>query len=172
MTDMISELPSRAKEVLTIVLKDKGSWHYGLGKSKGLLKGPNMWVISERYSELWQYQWQEEIFFPRYFRMLHLIQLIKKDDAEWVKNHIHQHVSNGEEQDYFECFGPSDCDMVLNEALERVQYRYRLTHEKEWGPITISEELVEEMNIFPESQLSIFGGESYAENRGDTSKKG
>ncbi len=158
----VSELPSRAKAVLTEVLKDKGSWVY---EKKGLLKGPNLWTISQRYSDLWQYEWQEEIFFPRYFRMLHLIQLVKKDDAKWIKVHIHQYVDGGEEQDYFECQGQGDCDYVLNEALERVQYRYRLNHEEEWGPINITQELVEAMDVFPESQLSMFGGDSYAEDK-------
>lgn len=159
----LSELPSVAKECLTAVLQEKEAWSYGLKKQKQVLKGPNMYQIGEMYHNLWGWKWQEEIFFPRYFRMLHLLQLVKKNDEEWTKNHIHVANVNGEDQEYFECLGPGDCDYVLNEALERVQYRFRCAHEEKWGPIVLTKELVKEMNIFPESQLSMFGGDSYAE---------
>jgi hypothetical protein len=151
MTEKVSDLPVKAKEILTEVLKDKGSWVY----KKGVILGPNMYTIRERYYNLWEWEWQELIFFPLYFRMLHLLRLVKDNDKEWYKNHIHVTKVNGEDQEYFECFGDGDCDVIINEKLERVQYQYRLNHAKLWEPITITDELVKEMGIRPESQLTM-----------------
>jgi hypothetical protein len=152
MTETYSDLPKVAKQELKYILEDKRVWNF----KKGVLLGPNMSTIQMRFDNIMEYRWQEEVFFPLYFRMLDLLCAVKSNDKEWIENHVHvaKH-KNGEEQKYFECLGESDCDYILNERLELIQYRYRLAHADLWEPVIVTKEIVESYGFMPAGQLQM-----------------
>lgn len=151
MTNKVSELPAITKQELPFILKDKRTWNF-----KGnVLKGPNLKTMQLRLDNIVGYRWQEEVFFPLYWRMLHLLRVVHRDDEKWNDMHIHVAHANGKDQEYFECQSEVYCcDEVINDRLQLIQDRYQWDH-PEWERVEITQELVDDFGWTPAGQLTL-----------------
>lgn len=85
-------------EMLKELLKSEDVWEFervkvGRSYKNGKIIGPNVSAIQDTLFRLWEHRYLDEIYFPRWYRMNHLLWVIKSGhpdyaDPEFVETHF------------------------------------------------------------------------------------